>query len=274
MARTGFLVSVVCAAAAFGGGLATLVLVNTSNSRPYDRGDHPHTEAAALQHRLAVVETQLAEVTATVAMLTTTIGTDTDTVSSSSSSNRRRLVTGDFTLRHGDDYVSEETSAPTDPDTADDTADGTSNGDYDYSISNGDYSFSSNGDYEYSAGGNDSDDSAPPLVSDRYTLFLKERFDNWMKRPDDAPAVVLEDEVEATLPPDNDLVCTPFRTWLLQSIFRYDAEDDRLYLVDTNRTVRFYCPFLSWSEEHEIHTHTHTHISTNTHTHTHKHTDI
>ena len=85
-----------CAAAAFGGGLATLVLVNTSNSRPYDRGDHPHTEAAALQHRLAVVETQLAELTATVSMLTTmTTGTDTDTDTDtgSSSSNHRRLST-------------------------------------------------------------------------------------------------------------------------------------------------------------------------------------
>ena len=77
VSMTGILVSVLCAAA-LGGGLATLM--------------HQQKEAA-LQHRLALFDTKLTELTATVSMLTTmTTGTDTDTdtgTGSSSSSNRR-----------------------------------------------------------------------------------------------------------------------------------------------------------------------------------------
>jgi len=74
------LVSVLCAAAV-GGGLATLM--------------HQQKEAA-LQHRLALFDTKLTELTATVSMLTTmTTGTDTDTHTDtgtgSSSSNHRHL---------------------------------------------------------------------------------------------------------------------------------------------------------------------------------------
>ena len=61
---TGFLVSVLCAAAV-GGGLATLM--------------HQQKEAG-LQHRLVLFDTKLTELTATVSMLTTmSTGTDTDT---------------------------------------------------------------------------------------------------------------------------------------------------------------------------------------------------
>ena len=151
MSRTGFLVAVVCAAAAaFGGGLATLVVVKNTNSSPDEGGGaHPREgEAVALQHRLAVVESQLAEVTATVALLTTTIGTETDPVRSS---NRRLIVL--MPMANPGGFVSSR---------------------------------------------------------DQYILSHTERFENLMKRPDVAPAIVLgnsmaEDEVEATPPSDNEL---------------------------------------------------------------------
>ena len=188
MARTGFLVAVVCAAAAaFGGGLATLVLMKNTNSSPDDRGAHPRTEAAAaLQHRLAVVETQLAEVTATVAMLTTrTPSTETDPVRSS---NRRRVqrenVPGSGDLPIVDLLVGS-------------------------------------------------------VARDRKDRLFQKRVQAFLNRDNRPLKLMVGDEMEATLPPDNDLVCTPFRGWILSIIFRCPADEERCYPVESNRTVRF-----------------------------------
>ena len=66
---------------------------NSSRYNSNDDGDHQRKEEE-LQHRLAVVETKLTELTATVSMLTTmttSTDTDTDTGTGSSSSNHRRL---------------------------------------------------------------------------------------------------------------------------------------------------------------------------------------
>ena len=74
----------------------------------------------------------------------------------------------------------------------------------------------------------------------RNVISSQERVQAFLNRQSDDPVkLMVGDEVEATPSPDNDLVCTPFRVWLLQMIWRYDAEDNRVYPVDTNRTVRF-----------------------------------
>ena len=173
---TGLIVSVLCAAAV-GGGLATLVLMkNSSSYNSNDDGDHQRKEEE-LQHRLAVVETKLTELIATVSMRTT-MTTGTDTVSSS---NRRLIL------------------------------------------------------------GNKRDPSGAGLA---------ERYKNFKERS----AVVLDDlmvkEEEAAPLPDNDLVCTPLRAWVLMGIF----DDETFTVVESNRTVRF--SVHSLSEEHNIHTHT------------------
>ena len=172
---TGLIVSVLCAAAV-GGGLATLVLMkNSSSYNSNDDGDRQRKEEE-LQHRLAVVETKLTELTATVSMRTT-MTTGTDTVSSSS--NHRRLILG-----------------------------------------TGPGSFG---------------------AADRYRAFKE--------RPA-APVNLMVVEEEAAPLPDNDLVCTPLRAWVLGEIF----DDETFTVVESNRTVRF--SVHSLSEEHNIHTHT------------------
>ena len=80
---------------------------------------------------------------------------------------------------------------------------------------------------------------------------LAERYKNFKERS----AVVLDDlmvkEEEAAPLPDNDLVCTPLRAWVLGQIFDLET----FSVVESNRTVRFFVHSLS--EEHNIHTHTH-----------------
>jgi len=132
---------------------------NSSSYNSNDDGDHQRKEEE-LQHRLAVVETKLTELTATVSMLTTmTTGTGT-----SSSSSNRRLI--------------------------------------------------------------------PGLEPD--DIRAVERINAYLNNPA-ALANLMGEEEEAASLPDNDLVCTPLRAWVLSII--WDISDGEVFVVESNRTI-------------------------------------
>ena len=162
--------SVLCAAAV-GGGLATLM--------------HQQKEAA-LQHRLALFDTKLTELTATVAMLTTmTTGADTDTVSSN-----RRLIENEALVDE----------APT---------------------------LNRNVDILLESGGGFS------VAGERDSVLFKERYEKFLERSTVLDNSLAENEEDATPLPENNLVCTPLRAWVLSGIF-----DNQFIREDSNRSVR------------------------------------
>ena len=159
-----------------------------------------------LQQRLTVVETKLTELTATVAMLTTlTTGTDTGADTVSSSSNRRRLER-DYLANLRDPVQS--------------------------SFPNGiEYLFSLE---------EDSDFNPNSISSSFKERFMYELFQQYLRFM--APSTVLnnsmaENEEDATPLPENNLVCTPFRAWVLAVII-CNPPTVGCYIVDSNRTVR------------------------------------
>ena len=81
-------------------------------------------------------------------------------------------------------------------------------------------------------------DEAP--TPNQNAISSQERLQAILKRQSDGLGNSMKlDEVEATPPSDNDLVCTPFRGWVLSGIF-----DNQFTRVDSNRSVRCLCSFV------------------------------
>ena len=77
------------------------------------------------------------------------------------------------------------------------------------------------------------------VTRERDSVLFKERYENVLERSNRPVNLFMGDEVEATPPSDNDLVCTPFRGWVLSGIF-----DNQFTRVDSNLTVRCLCSFV------------------------------